>query len=44
VEGNDSLVQVLNHKHGGDLLSLTVYRNGRKEKVQVRLGEAPQRF
>jgi len=44
VEGNDSLVRVLNRKHGGDLLSLTVYRSGRREKVQVRLGEAPQQF
>ena len=44
VEGNDSLVRVMNRKHGGDVLSLTVYRGGRKEKVQVRLGEAPQQF
>jgi|CZKN01.1.fsa_nt_gi S1-C subfamily serine protease len=44
VEGNDSLVRVMNRKHGGDMLSLTVYRNGRREKVQVRLGEAPQQF
>ena len=44
VESNDSLVRVMNRKHGGDMLSLTVYRGGRKEKVQVRLGEAPQQF
>ena len=44
MEGNDSLVQVMNHKHGGDMLNLTVYRNSHKEKVQVRLGEAPQQF
>ena len=44
VEGNDSLVQIMNRKHGGDMLNLTVYRNGRREKVQVRLGEAPQQF
>jgi putative serine protease PepD len=44
VEGNDSLVHVMKRKRGGDILSLTVYRGGRKEKVQVRLGEAPQQF
>ena len=44
VEGNESLLRVLNRKRGGDLLNLTVYRSGRKEKVQVHLGEAPQQF
>ncbi|MFZ0935446.1 MAG: trypsin-like peptidase domain-containing protein [Bryobacteraceae bacterium] len=44
VEGNDSLVRVMNRKRGGDLLNLTVYRDGRGEKVQVHLGEAPQQF
>ncbi|MGB9457472.1 MAG: trypsin-like peptidase domain-containing protein [Bryobacteraceae bacterium] len=44
VEGNDSLVRVMNRKRGGDLLNLTVYRDGRREKVQVHLGEAPQQF
>ena len=44
VEGNDSLVRVMNRKRGGDLLNLTVYRDGRREKVQVHLGEAPKQF
>jgi len=44
VEGNESLVRVMNRKRGGDLLNLTVYRSGRREKVQVHLGEAPQQF
>jgi len=44
VEGNDSLVRVMKRKHGGDILTLTVNRGGRKEKLQVRLGEAPQQF
>jgi S1-C subfamily serine protease len=29
---------------GGDLMSLTVSRSGRREKIQVHLGEAPQQF
>jgi len=44
VEDNNTLVRVMNRKHGGDPLNLTVYRNGRKEKVLVHLGEAPQQF
>ena len=44
VEGNDSLVRVMKRKHGGDILTLTVNRGGRKEKLQVRLGEAPQQL
>jgi S1-C subfamily serine protease len=44
VEGNDSLVRVMNRKHGGDPLTLTVYRGGHKEKVQIHLGEAPQQL
>jgi S1-C subfamily serine protease len=44
VEGNDLLTRVLNRKRAGDILNLTVYRNGRTVKVQVKLGEAPQTF
>jgi putative serine protease PepD len=44
VEGNESLVRVMKRKRGGDTLNLTVYRNGRREKVQVHLGEAPQQL
>jgi len=44
VEDNNTLVRVMNRKHGGDPLNLTVYRNGRKENVLVHLGEAPQQF
>ena len=42
VEGNDSLQRALNRKRGGDLLNLTIYRDGRTQKVQVHLGAAPQ--
>ena len=42
VEGNDSLQRVLAHKRAGDTLNLTIFRNGRSQRVTVRLGEAPQ--
>jgi S1-C subfamily serine protease len=42
VEGNDSLQRALNRKRAGEVLSLTVIRNGRNVVVPVRLGEAPQ--
>jgi S1-C subfamily serine protease len=44
VEGNDSLQRVLNHKHGGDILEMTIYRDGRSQKIRVKLGEAPQQM
>jgi hypothetical protein len=34
----------MDKKHGGDMLELTVYRNGHSEKVRLRLGESPQQF
>jgi S1-C subfamily serine protease len=42
VDGKDSLQRALNRKRGGDTLVLTIYRDGRTQKVQVRLGSAPQ--
>jgi hypothetical protein len=42
VESNDSLPRILNRKRVGDVLDLTVYRNGRTERVRVKVGEAPQ--
>jgi|HubBroStandDraft_1064217.scaffolds.fasta_scaffold01623_6 S1-C subfamily serine protease len=42
VESNDSLQRVLNRKRVGDALDLTVYRNGRTQRVTVTVGEAPQ--
>jgi S1-C subfamily serine protease len=44
VDGKESLQRVMDRKHGGDPLNLTVYRNHRSEKVTVRLGEAPQQL
>ena len=44
VENTQSLERVMNRKRGGDTLNLTIYRNGRPMKVQVKLGEAPERM
>jgi S1-C subfamily serine protease len=42
VDGNDSLTKAMSRKRGGDSMELTVYRNGRKEQVKVKLDSAPQ--
>ncbi|MGD0362051.1 MAG: trypsin-like peptidase domain-containing protein [Bryobacteraceae bacterium] len=42
VESNDSLQRVLNRKRVGDSMELTVYRNGRTQRVVIKVGEAPQ--
>jgi S1-C subfamily serine protease len=44
IEDNNTLPRLLNRKRGGDMLELTVYRNGQTHKVQVKLGEAPQQL
>ncbi len=40
----EALQRALNRKHGGDVMELTILRNGRTMKVKVTLGSAPQRF
>ena len=42
VDGNDSLQRAISRKRAGDTIELTVYRNKRRQKIQVKLGEAPQ--
>ena len=42
VEHDDDLQKVMNHKHAGDSLELLVYRNGRTQKINVKLGAAPE--
>jgi len=42
VESTDSLQRILNRKRVGDNLELTVHRNGRTQRVMVKVGEAPQ--
>jgi S1-C subfamily serine protease len=44
IEDNNTLPTLLNRKRGGDMLELTLYRNGQTQKVQVKLGEAPQQL
>ena len=42
VTRDDDLQRALNRKHAGESLELTVYRNGRSQKVNVKLGSAPE--
>jgi S1-C subfamily serine protease len=44
IEDNNTLPTLLNRKRGGDTLELRIYRNGQTQKVQVKLGEAPQQL
>jgi S1-C subfamily serine protease len=44
VDTNDALQRALNRKKGGDPMELTIYRNGRTQKVTVRLGSAPEQL
>jgi S1-C subfamily serine protease len=44
VQDGDLLKRVMNRKHGGDMIEFTVSRNGRQEKIQVKLGSAPQKL
>ncbi|HXS93066.1 MAG TPA: trypsin-like peptidase domain-containing protein [Candidatus Limnocylindrales bacterium] len=41
VDSKDALTRVMNRKHGGEPLRLTVYRGGRNVQISVKLGEAP---
>jgi S1-C subfamily serine protease len=44
IDDKETLTRLLNKKHGGDALELTVYRSGRNQRIRVKLGEAPQKF
>jgi S1-C subfamily serine protease len=44
VESKETLQRVMDRKHGGEMLNLTVWRNGRNARVNVKLGEAPQQL
>jgi S1-C subfamily serine protease len=41
VTSRDALQKVMDRKHGGDPLNLTIYRRGRTMDIKVKLGEAP---
>ena len=42
VTRDDDLQRTMNHKHAGDNMELTIYRNGRTQKINVKLGAAPE--
>jgi S1-C subfamily serine protease len=44
VDSADALKRAVNRKRSGDMLSLTIYRNGRNMEVKVKLGEEPQQM
>jgi len=44
ITDRESLKRLMDKKHGGDMLELTVYRNGRSEKIRVKLADQPQQF
>ena len=44
IADRESLKRIMDKKHGGDMLELTVYRNGRSEKIRVKLADLPQQF
>jgi S1-C subfamily serine protease len=44
IADKETLKRLMDRKHGGDTLELTINRGGRSEKVKVKLGEAPQQF
>jgi S1-C subfamily serine protease len=42
VTGNETLQRAMSKKRGGDILELTVIRNGKSQTLKVHLAEAPQ--
>ena len=42
VDGSDSLQRAMGHKRAGDPMELTIYRGRSRQKIRVKLGEAPQ--
>jgi S1-C subfamily serine protease len=44
IQDNETLPRLLNKKRGGDIMVFSVFRDGRKANVRVKLGEAAQQF
>ena len=44
IDDKETLKRLMDRKHGGDMLELTIYRGGKSQKVRVKLGEAPLQF
>jgi S1-C subfamily serine protease len=43
VDGQDALTKTMIQKRGGEMLALTIYREGRTMKVNIKLGSAPEK-
>jgi S1-C subfamily serine protease len=43
-EGPNPLAAAMSGKRAGEMMDLTIYRNGKKENLKVKLGAAPQQF
>ena len=43
-EGPNPLAAAMSGKRSGEMMDLTIYRNGKKENLKVKLGAAPQQF
>jgi S1-C subfamily serine protease len=44
VDGSESLQRAMSKKRGGDWMDLVVYRSGKRERLRVKLGSAPQQL
>jgi S1-C subfamily serine protease len=44
IQDNETLPRVLNKKRGGDTVEFTVFRDGRRQKIRVKLGEGARQF
>jgi S1-C subfamily serine protease len=44
IQDNETLPRLLNKKRGGDIMVFSVFRDGRRANVRVKLGEAAQQF
>ncbi len=44
IDDKEGIKRLMDKKHGGDIMEFTISRNGRTEKVKVKLGEEPQQF
>jgi S1-C subfamily serine protease len=44
VDGQNALTRAMIQKHGGEMMELTIYRDGRTMKVKIKLGSAPERL
>ncbi|MCU1232190.1 MAG: peptidase and chymotrypsin/Hap [Candidatus Solibacter sp.] len=44
IEDKETLKRLMDKKHGGDILELTILRGGERQKVRVKLGEEPAQF